>query len=177
MCIRDSDDHDGFLRFREEMLAVDPTIEVGAVGIGGDQGEWSAFGDKVIESTAGKIDFYVVHDYGFNSAAPSEEVLDRPSRDWPTTLDDAREALAAANPANTVPIAITEYNMFSFYDGDTDGMMAEAISAFYIADTIGQMALNGATMANLWNLLNGESSSGSDYGLSLIHISEPTRPY
>ena len=160
-----NDDHDGFLRFREEMLAVDPTIEVGAVGIGGDQGEWSAFGDKVIESTAGKIDFYVVHDYGFNSAAPSEEVLDRPSRDWPTTLDDAREALAAANPANTVPIAITEYNMFSFYDGDTDGMMAEAISAFYIADTIGQMALNGASMANLWNLLNGESSSGSDYGV------------
>lgn len=48
------DSHDGFLRFREEMLAVDSTIKVGAVGIGGDQGEWSGFGEKVIETAAGR---------------------------------------------------------------------------------------------------------------------------
>lgn len=158
-------EHDGFLRFREEMLAVDPSIEIGAVGIGGGQDGWGNFGNEVIEGAAGQLDFYVVHDYGFNETAPVDEVLARPSDDWPDTLDDARAALAGSNSGAAVPIAVTEYNMFAFHDGDTEGMMAEAISAFYIADTIGQMALNGVGIANQWNLVNGMTESGSDYGI------------
>jgi alpha-L-arabinofuranosidase len=64
-----------------------------------------------------------------------------------------------------VPLAITEYNLVAFEAGDELGMMAEAVNAFYIADTIGQMAVNGASMANQWNLVNGVSETGSDYGL------------
>lgn len=163
--VNGDDEHDGFLRFREEMLAVDPSIEIGAVGIGGGQDGWGGFGNEVIEAAAGEIDFYVVHDYGFNEAAPVDEVLDRPSDAWPDNLDDARDALAESNSGEAVPIAITEYNMFAFHDGDTEGMMAEAISAFYIADTIGQMALNGVGIANQWNLVNGMTEAGSDYGV------------
>ncbi len=159
------DEHDGFLRFREEMLAVDPSIEIGAVGISGGQDGWGDFGNEVIGAAAGEIDFYVVHDYGFNEAAPVDEVLDRPSDAWPDILDDARDVLADANAGSEVPIAVTEYNMFAFREGDTDGMMAESISAFYIADTIGQMALNGVGIANQWNLINGMTDAGSDYGV------------
>jgi len=163
--ISGDDEHDGFLRFREEMLAVDPNIEIGAVGIGGPQDGWGDFGNEVIEGTAGQLDFYVVHDYGFDQTAPVDEVLARPSDDWPDNLDDAVAELRDWNTGAAVPIAVTEYNMYSFHDGDTEGMMAEAISAFYIADTIGQMALNGAGIANQWNLVNGMTESGSDYGI------------
>ena len=43
--------------------------------------------------------------------------------------------------------------------------MAKAINAFYLAETIGQMATNGVTIANQWNLANGRDANGSDYGL------------
>ena len=58
----------GFEPFRKAMQAVDSTILVGAVGIGGDQSGWSDFGDKVIDGAAASLDFYVVHDYGFTDA-------------------------------------------------------------------------------------------------------------
>jgi hypothetical protein len=166
-------EHDGFIGFRDAMLAVDPDIQVGAVGIGGSQGEWSAWGDTVIEQTAGEMDFYVVHSYGFDEAPDPQEVLARPSELWTNALGDAREALAERNPDATVPIAITEYNLFSFADGDTDGLMAEGINALFIADTIGQMAVQGASMANQWNLVNGVTASGSDYGIFEPDRNEP----
>ncbi len=65
-------DHDGFLDFRAAMSAVDPTILVGADGIGGDQDGWGGFGNDVIDATAGALDFYVIHDYGFGES-PSVE--------------------------------------------------------------------------------------------------------
>ena len=157
--------HDGFLAFRKAMKAVDPSILVGAVGISGGQGEWGNFGNEVIDGTKGALDFYVVHDYGFNSAPTDHDVFARPLDAWPSMLTAARVALKAANPAAAVPIAITEYNMFAFQDGDTDGLMSKAISAFYIADTVGQMAEQGVPIANQWNLLNGASAAGGDYGM------------
>ena len=163
--INGDDQHDGFVAIREAMQAVDPTILVGAVGISGRQSEWSNFGNEVIDGAKGALDFYVVHDYGFNSAPSVDDVFSRPLDNWPGLLTDAREALAIANPSATVPIAITEYNMFAFQDGDTDAAMSKAISAFYIADTIGQMAELGVPIANQWNLLNGPSATGSDYGM------------
>jgi hypothetical protein len=171
--INGDDGHDGFLAFREAMRAVDPTILVGAVGIPGAQDQWTNFGNEVIDGAKGVLDFYVVHDYGFNSAPSQYDVSARPLNTWPGLLTDARDALAAADPSATVPIAITEYNMFAFQDGDTDGVMSQAISAFYIADTIGQMAGQGVTIANQWNLLNGVSATGSDYGMIDADTGEP----
>jgi hypothetical protein len=171
--VNGDDEHDGFVQFREAMLAVDPDIEVGAVGIGGAQEEWSAWGDTVIEQTPGEMDFYVVHSYGFDQAPDPQEVLRRPSELWSSALGDARDTLAEHNPDAAVPIAITEYNLFSFADGDTDGLMAEAVNALFIADTIGQMAVQGASMANQWNLVNGLTASGSDYGIFEPDRNEP----
>ena len=163
--ISGDDTHDGFLEFREQMLAVDPDILVGAVGIGGSQGEWSNFGNEVIESAGDALDFYIVHDYGFDDRTSTDEVLRRPARAWPRTMGDVKDALAEQNPDRDVPVAVTEYNMFAFADGDTDGLMSQAVSALYIADTIGQMAEQGVSMANQWNIVNGVTETGSDYGL------------
>jgi hypothetical protein len=159
------DGHDGFLQFRKAMQAVDPSIEVGAVGISGYQSDWTGFGYEVIQAARDQLDFYVVHDYGFDSRPDISAVLRRPASAWPEAMGSVSSVLHDEIPDRDVPVAVTEYNMFSFADGDTSGMMGEAIDAFYIADTIGQMAINGVSMANQWNLVNGLTDSGSDYGL------------
>lgn len=155
--------HDGYLAIRQAMLDVDPDIEIGAVGVGGDQNGWNGFGDEVIDGTAGAIDFYVIHNYGFDSTTSYRDVLRRPEHEWDPLLTDAQAALAATG--EQVPIALTEYNLFAFVDGDQLGMMAQAASALYIADTLGQMATHGVSIANHWNLINGLSDTGSDYGM------------
>ncbi len=64
-----------------------------------------------------------------------------------------------------VPIAVTEHNLVAFIDGDDEQLMTKAVNAFYLAETIGQMATNGVTIANQWNLANGRGANGTDYGL------------
>ena len=80
-------------------------------------------------------------------------------------MQQATETLAGENPSRTVPIAITEYNMVAFQDADNERLMASALNLLYIADTIGQMATHGVTIANQWNLANGKAANGTDYGL------------
>ena len=53
----------------------------------------------------------------------------------------------------------------SFEAGDTEQTMTRAMNALYVADTIGQLAVNGVAIANQWNLANGTTGSGTDYGL------------
>ncbi len=164
--VQGTKEHDGYLAIRKAMQAVDSTILVGAVGIGGDQSGWSDFGDKVIDGAAASLDFYVVHDYGFTDAPSNSDALKRPADSWDDTMRQVSSALVKENPDRSVPVAITEYNMFAFSDGDTKGQMSKAISAFYLADSIGQMATHGVSIANQWNLLNGANSSGTgDYGV------------
>ena len=62
-------------------------------------------------------------------------------------------------------MAVTEHNLVSFEAGDTEHTMTQAMNALYLADTIGQLASGGVSIANQWNLANGTTSSGTDYGL------------
>ena len=48
-------DHDGFRRFRQAMVDVDPDIEVGAVGVGA-RGQWSDWDNEVMAVAAGDIE-------------------------------------------------------------------------------------------------------------------------
>ncbi len=157
--VEGTDDHDGFLAFRSAMLAVDPTIQVGAVGVG-EPAEWSDWGREVIDGTDGEMDFYVVHDYGFNESPDLDDLLERPSEHWPELMAELRMELDAA-----IPVAVTEYNLVAFQDGDTDATMTTAANALFLADTLGQLALNGVTTANQWNLANGTADNGTDYGM------------
>jgi hypothetical protein len=64
-----------------------------------------------------------------------------------------------------LPIAVTEYNLVAVESGDGRRTMTQAINALFIADTLGQLASAGVQIANQWNLANGTTSSGTDYGM------------
>jgi len=164
-------EHDGYLKTRAAMLAVDPNIEVGAVGVG-DPAAWSGWGGEVIESAGDDLDFYVVHAYGFDDSPSGDTAVQRPSTLWPQTMADVRERLD-----QDVPVAVTEYNLVSFEAGDTEQTMTQAMNALYIADTIGQLAVSGVEIANQWNLANGTTQSGTDYGMISLDDGSPFPQY
>jgi hypothetical protein len=153
-------EHDGYLAFREAMLAVDPDIEVGAVGIEKPD-EWSDFGDEVIERAGDRLDFYVVHHYGFPTEPDADAALAIPTAAWPVIGADLRDSFA--DPEQ--PVAVTEYNLVASQDDDGDALMTTALNTLYLADTIGQLAVQGVDVANVWNLANGEAPNGTDYGM------------
>jgi alpha-L-arabinofuranosidase len=171
--VKGNSQHDGYLQFRAAMRAVDPNISVGADGIGGDQSAWDWFGAKVIVDAGDAIDFYIVHDYGFYQDITADTALARPERWFPDVITTARAYLDDQVPTRTVPIAVTEYNLFTQASVDTTGKMSQAINALYIADYIGQMATVGVTIANQWNLVNGTVGSEGDYGMLDPTTSEP----
>lgn len=162
--VHGDDSHDGLLAFAEAMTAVDPTIKIGAVGVG-DRGEWGNWDDVVIREGRTAIDFYVVHHYGSDGDRPVDELLDVPREAWPRITTDVRRVFTDYGlPADT-QIAVTEHNMVSFIDADEARLMPSAANAFYLADTIGQLIASGVPIANQWNLMNGRAANGSDYGL------------
>lgn len=158
------DQHDGYLAVRAAMVDVDPSILVGAVGVE-QQSAWSDWGNEVIRDTGSRLDFYIIHHYGFGGEPRADEVLDIPQEAWPSIMADVDAAFEEAGASRTVPVAVTEYNLVAFQDGDGQRLMTQARNALYIADSIGQMASNGVAMANHWNLANGRPANGTDYGL------------
>lgn len=159
-------DHDGYLAIRQAMLAVDSDISVGAVGVP-DVDAWSNWGNEVIDAAGDQLDFYVVHRYGFDESPSPAETLTRPKELWPEMLRNLRDRLG------DTPIAITEYNLVSVDRRDTEQSMTRAASALYIADTIGQFAEFGVSIANHWNLASGTADSGTNYGM--VDIETGTR--
>lgn len=157
-------EHDGYLAIRAAMVAVDESISVGAVGVV-EPASWSDWGFEVIEGAGDSLDFYVVHHYGFDESPRSEEALELPRDAWPAIVRDLRDVVP-----DDVPIAVTEYNLVSFGDGDTEGSMTTALNALYTADLLGQLVAAGVPVANQWNLANGIMPTGTDYGL--INVDE-----
>lgn len=152
-------DHDGYLAIREAMLAVDPGIEVGAVGVS-DPASWNGWGNEVIEAAGDDLDFYVVHEYGFDSSPPPDAALRRSGELWPAALAGVTDSLG-----DGTPVAVSEYNLVSVVDSDDDRTMTQAMNALYLADTIGQLAMGGVDIANQWNVADGIHPNGTSYGL------------
>ncbi|MBP1466887.1 alpha-L-arabinofuranosidase [Candidatus Chloroploca sp. M-50] len=156
---------EGFLDFRNAMQAVDPTILVGAVGVP-FQDDWNNWGNDVIAAAGDAMDFYVVHQYPYYEPPSSiQEPLAEPQQTWQAIVADVHAAFDRYAGGRRVPIAVTEYNLFSFQDFDTERWMTRAINMLHLADTIGQMAVHGVAMGNQWNLANGETDSFGNYGL------------
>lgn len=155
-----ADRHEGFLGFRTAMRAVDPNIQVGAIGVA-PPGEWSNWGNEVIDQAGEALDFYVVHHYLFDQPPGAiEAVLPQIQTTWPRIIGSVNNELA-----EQTPIAVTEYNLVAFQDGDNTQIMRRAVNALATADTLGQLAQAGVAMANHWNLVNGKANNGTDYGL------------
>jgi hypothetical protein len=161
--VEGDDSHAGYLEFREAMRAVDPEIAVGAVGIA-NASEWGDWGNEVIAAAGSALDFYAVHHYAFDADPVADVALQLPQETWPLTMSAIEESLIEGD-ADDVPVAITEYNLVAVQEGDTDALMAKAVNMLYVADTIGQMAVNDVAIANQWNLANGRTADGTDYGM------------
>ena len=160
-----ADRHEGYLEFRAAMRAVDPTILIGAVGVP-HPGDWSGWGNKVIEKGGEDLDFYSIHFYPYSKQPESAaDVLASPETIWKDVMDSTNAAFDKLANGRRVPVAITEYNLVAFQDLDNGQIMTQATNALFIADMIGQMAINGVTMANQWALANGKANNGTDYGL------------
>jgi hypothetical protein len=151
--------HDGYLAIREAMVAIDPTIEVGAVGVA-DPASWSDWGNEVIEASGDALDFYVVHQYAFDGSPDPVEALGRARTMWASVVASAREALP-----DRVPLAVTEYNLVAFEAGDTSRTMTTALNGLFTAESLGRLVTLGVPIANHWNLANGTTGSGTDYGI------------
>jgi len=153
----------GFLDYHAAMIAVDPTIEIGAVGVS-PVDSWSNFGGEVLDLVGDELDFYVVHDYGFGGTPEEDRALDIPSETWHETMTDYTAALDAEGLAD-IPVAVTEYNMVAWHDADTDALMSRALNLFYLTDSIGEMAVSGVEMAAQWDMYGVPVSSGANYGM------------
>ncbi|MCB8977288.1 MAG: alpha-L-arabinofuranosidase [Ardenticatenaceae bacterium] len=172
-----SERKEGFLEYREAMQAVDPNILVGAVGIT-YQDEWSNWGNEVIAAAGDVMDFYIIHHYGFfTPPATFAEALAEPTKTWPAVIADVQAAFDEYANGRSVPVAITEYNLFSVQDQDNGQLMTRLVNALYTADTVGQMMSNGVQIAAQWDLANGQAGNGSDYGLIHAETYDPYPQY
>ncbi len=156
---------EGFLEFVAAMKAVDPSILIGAVGVP-FQDEWNDWGYEVIAAAGDVMDFYSVHEYGFFEPPLSNELLlANPQAVWGPMTENIQDAFEKNGNGRSFPIAITEYNLFAAQDTDNDQLMTRAVNMLYLADTVGQMATHGVTIANQWTLASGQPENGTDYGL------------
>ncbi|MBK7920425.1 MAG: alpha-L-arabinofuranosidase [Chloroflexi bacterium] len=163
----------GYLEFREAMRAVDPAIQLGAVGVP-VQSDWSNWGNEVIEEAGEALDFYVIHQYAFFEPPGSfEAALAQPQATWLPMMAGVQAAFDRYGDGRRPPIAVTEYNLFSVQDQDNARWMTRAANLLFMADTIGQMATHGFSLANQWDLANGLAGNGTDYGLLNADSHEP----
>ena len=138
-------DHDGFLavprrdagrrsRHRGRRGRCRRPRRVERLGRQGDEG-----------APATSIDFYIVHHYGSNGDVSADDVFGIPRR---AVAEHHRvtsgKAIADHGIDGDVPIAVTEHNLVAIHrrrqrTADDD----RRVNAFYLAETIGQMAANG----------------------------------
>lgn len=154
----------GYLEFRSAMRAIDPTIEVGAVGIP-HPAEWNAWGNEVLATGGTALDFYSLHEYAFDNSPDYGAILSSPQPNWDGIRADLDSAIESHANGRNVPMAVTEYNLISVGDNDTGAAMTRAVNALFIADTLGQLVQKGFFLANHWDLANGAFGNGTDYGL------------
>jgi hypothetical protein len=155
----------GYNAFRTAMRAVDPTIQVGAVGLPASA-DFNNWGNEVIAAAGATMDFYDIHQYAyFNPPASNAEALAQPHTAWNTIFADLRTAFNTHAGGRQIPVGVTEWNLFSVQDQDNGQLMTRALNALFLADTIGQMAEEGIFLANQWDLANGRAGNGTEYGL------------
>jgi alpha-L-arabinofuranosidase len=164
------------------MLAVDPTIQVGAVGgteaVMGNR--WSA---EVLRNGAAEIDYLSLHtyiSYHFygNPSKEFAEVLAVPQLHWKRMKQSAASALRAHANGRKVPLVVSEYEIIpDFGKIDTSNLMNKQVDALFLADSIGQMIVNGFEMAMQWDLMNGKSDDyGNEFGLMKANGSNARQP-
>ncbi len=151
--------HDGYLAVRAAMKAIDPAIQLGAVGTEGP-GDYSNWGIKVIQNAGSVMDYYVVHPYAYDNLPPDNaggwaQILAQPESHWASLKTNLQDAFNSYAGGRQIPVAATEYNVVSVSSQDGARLMTRAVNALFIADSIGQAMQNGFAFTNQWDLSNG----------------------
>ncbi len=151
--------------YASAMKAVDPTIKIGA-DLGGPN--YDAFDRAVIRNAADDIDFVSYHWYP-NHVNPNKKYQDRAH---PLAEEIMANSLAVRDVVNRIQRMIEQYApqrqgkievTFLEWDGSWDavpsdenfmynGMMWSLANGIFYADTLGQFALNGVTLASQFSL-------------------------
>lgn len=157
--------HDGFLAFCQAMKAVDPTIKVGAVGAP-YQGQYNNWGATVLNLAGDCMDFYTFPYYPLNPGVRSyDRLLGDPIVSWTDMGRDVAAMLAQYGPAHrAIQVAVSEYNS---YTSEPEDLAVQTVNMLFLADTLGQILEQGFPLANQWNIMQGASAHGGDYGFLL----------
>jgi alpha-L-arabinofuranosidase len=173
-------DHDGFIKLRNAMKAVDPTIKVGAVGHESPLSQ--AWGKGVLQAGGEAMDYFVVHSYPsyfnmFNPRKEWEHTLGLPQYQWPKIKAEVNAAIAKYAKGRAIPIVINEYETVPEWGKqDLRNYMNKHLDALFIADTIGQFIVNGYDMAAQWAVMNGKSDDyGNEFGLMCAYEQDSKR--
>jgi hypothetical protein len=155
---------EGYLEFRDAMRAVDPSIQVGAVGV--DRiGDWSGWAEEVIGAAGANLDWYVLHPYPFWDPPTVDELLANPQSHLPGIRERMTEAFDAHAGGRRAPIGVTEFNVTAADSQDIAQLMTRLSGALFMADTVGQAIQHGFLALNQWVLASGYAASGTNYGL------------
>jgi alpha-N-arabinofuranosidase len=175
-------DADTYARFVRDaialMKAVDPNIKVGVVGTwsetdwtqrfsvqnprtGQTVNGWSAVLLKTLRDLNVTPDFYDVHYYPNPAGRENDTHLLQSTREWAGILNASRQLLRdyLGEVGESVPVYITENNAVSTSPGkQTTGL----VNALYLADSFGQVCLNGAEAFVWWDLHNGVETGNNN---------------
>lgn len=156
--------HDGFNDFCAAMKAIDPTIQVGAVGTL-DAQEYDGWGPMVLQLADDCLDFYVIHRYPYGPGTIDYTgLLLDPQSAWPMIAGDVYQMIADYAPGRDVAVGLTEYNS---YWTEPESPAVETVNMLYLADTLGQAIQQGFAYANHWDVINGATPNNNRYGLLL----------
>ncbi len=157
--------HDGFNDFCRAMKAVDPTIKIGLVGLT-NRTEYNGWFNTVLTyADRDCTDFVSLHRYALGpSNTDTAALLADPPIAWPTIFTNVRAAMNE-HFGRELPIFVTEYNS---YFTESPAPAVQAVNLLFLADTLGQLAVNGAAGANHWDVMNNRTSNGGDYGILLV---------
>jgi hypothetical protein len=161
--------HDGFNAFCAAMKAVDPSILVGAVGTAPYQQEHAAWLPAVLEHTNACLDFIAVHYYRWGqSDTDPYALLTDPPASWLVQGAGLREMLSAYGAGRPIRVFVTEHNSYYGSTGEPPAALAaQTVNLLYLADTLGQLAVQGIPVANHWDVRNGSGSAAEYWGMLL----------
>ncbi len=175
-------EHDGALALRAAMQAVDPTIVVGIVGAT-DAAFGNRWSEAVLRSGGDEIDYFVIHTYPSyhnygNPTKELDELLALPQTHWVRLKESADKALDAYAPGLEIPLVVNEYEIVPEWGKpDVRNYMNKYIDALWIADSIGQMIVNGFDIAAQWDVMNGKSDDwGNEFGLMVADGTNDRQP-
>ncbi|MCX6969657.1 MAG: alpha-L-arabinofuranosidase [Verrucomicrobia bacterium] len=166
-----------FQTFSSKMLAVDPTIHLGAVAVSGEDAYgngshavpnpnegnsphsgWTPVVLATLKSLGMAPHFLICHGYPQEPGAESDPILLQASSGIATTAANLRKMIAdyvGGAPGDNVELAMTEYNSVSSNPGKQSTSL---VNGLFLADAIGRLAGTGFNACLWWNFRDGSET-------------------